>query len=170
MANWQSQDLNPHLLDSRAHFSHDALLHSPLYCLSTLHSLHMHHPQGEAWEPELERDLTVTNWEEMGGRGCGEGKKGRLCRSSLVWFREGVGRHRTAEDELLPLVKPQLESCKPTGAIGSCMSKGHWLIRKFHAKPVNFLVSGKQPEPFWSIIVGRPRDPEAAPSCHPWER
>lgn len=65
-----------------------------VYILSVLRSRHTRHPQGEARDPEAERDLTVTNWEEMGGRGCGEGKKGWLCRSSLVWYKEGVGRCR----------------------------------------------------------------------------
>lgn len=101
-----------------------------------------------------------------------------VVRSSLVWHREGVGRHRRAKAEPLPSVKPQLESLKPVGAIGSCsqilakqsygcMSKGHWLIRKFHAEPVSFLVPGKQPEPVWRRIVGRPRYPEAGLPCRP---
>lgn len=86
---------------------------------STLCSRHTHHPQGEAWEPEAECDLTVTNWEEMGGRGCGEGKQAWLCRRSLVWYGEGVGRHQRAQNERLPFVEAPVGKPQPVGAIGS---------------------------------------------------
>ena len=67
--------MNPHLFDSRAHFSHDALQHPPLQSLNSPLPEHTHRPSREAWETAAEWDLTMTNWEEVGGAGSGEGKK-----------------------------------------------------------------------------------------------
>lgn len=122
-------------------------------------------------------DFTMTNWEEMGSGGSGEGKK-EFCVGAASVSDTETGVADTGEPRMTmgkhgwkaPSQLAQLGIRARLWVHSHCMNRVRWLIRKFCVEPVNFLVPGKQSEPVGEITVSPARDPEAGPPLSPQER